>query len=152
MYYGGVVIHINNIFSLLTMVFVCRVREITRHYDQTVWDIEEPFHVSYMELSELNKDCVEYLYEADTFGCLMECVCHLCPWHEWQQRKKKWYRHKIFKSEKPRKRWQFLTPNIVPVLISKSLVQESQKPKRLNITEINSAKINGRHTNSTVGL
>lgn len=140
---------LKNLISYIPPNQLIRVREITRHYDQTVWDIEEPFHVSYTELSELNKESVEYLYEADPYGCLMECVCNLCPWHEWQQRKKKWYRHKIFKSEKPKKRWQFLTSNIVPVLISKSLVQESQKPKRLNIMEINSAKMNGCHTNST---
>lgn len=138
--------------SSIKTVFFSRVREITRHYDQTVWDIEEPFYVSYIELSELIKENVEYLYEADTFGCLTECVCHLCPWHEWQQRKKKWARHKMFKSEKPRRRWQFLTTNIVPELISKSLVQESQKPKRLNITEIDSSKMNGCHTNLKVGF
>jgi len=55
----------------------------------------------------------------------------------------------MFKHEGTRKRWQFLTPDIVPILMSKSLAPEIQKPKRLNITEINSAKINGHH-NSTV--
>lgn len=103
-----------------------------------------------MELNELNKESIEYLYEADSFGCLTECVCHLCPWHEWQLRKKRWSRHKIFKNERPKKRWEFLTPEIVPVLISKSLVSEVQRPKRLNVTEINSAKMNGHPTNSMV--
>lgn len=134
------------------MISVFRVREITRHYDQTVWDIEEPFHVTYVELTELNKERVEYLYEADSFGCLTECVCQLCPWHEWQQRKKKWSRHKIYKNEEPRKRWQFLTSDIIPLLISKSLEPEVQKPKRLNVTEINSSKMNGHHTNSRVSF
>lgn len=102
-----------------------------------------------MELTELSKDNVEYVYEADSFGCLTECVCQLCPWHEWQQRKKKWGRHKMFKNEGPKKRWQFLTPDIVPVLLSTSLAPEIKKPKRLSITEINSSKINGHH-NPTV--
>jgi len=100
-----------------------------------------------MELSELKKDNVEYVYEADSFGCLTECVCQLCPWHEWQQRKKKWGRHKMFKNEGPRKRWQFLTSDIVPILMSST--PEIQKAKRLNVIEINSAKTNG-HQNSTV--
>ncbi|XP_022165277.1 uncharacterized protein LOC111030193 isoform X2 [Myzus persicae] len=139
---------LKNIITNMHPKKLIRVREITRHYDETVWDIEDPFHVSYLELSELSKDNVEYVYEADSFGCLTECVCQLCPWHEWQQRKKKWGRHKMFKNEGPRKRWQFLTPDIVPVLLSTSLAPEIQKPKRLNITEINSAKINGHH-NST---
>lgn len=125
--------------------FIFRVREITRHYDQTVWDIEDPFYVSYMELSELNKESVEYLYEADSLGCLTECVCHLCPWHEWQQRKKKFGLQKLFKNEQQRKRWQFLTSDIVPVLMSKSTTPEVQKPKRLTVTEINSDKMNGYH-------
>lgn len=146
----GVIKNIYNAFSSLT-IFVSRVREITRHYDQSVWDIEEPFHVSYMELSELNKESVEYLYEADPFGCLTECVCHLCPWHEWQQRKKKWGRHKMFKTEKSRKRWQFLTSDIVPKLISTNFAQDGVKSTRLNITEINSSKMNGCHANSMVG-
>ncbi|XP_060836680.1 uncharacterized protein LOC132919269 [Rhopalosiphum padi] len=136
---------LKNIITNMHPKKLIRVREITRHYDETVWDIEDPFHVSYMELSELSKDSVEYVYEADSFGCLTECVCQLCPWHEWQQRKKKWGRHKMFKNEGPRKRWQFLTPDIVPVLLSASLAPETQKPKRMNVIEINSAKINGHH-------
>lgn len=137
-------------FFYFKIFFISRVREITRHYDQTVWDIEDPFYVSYVELNELIKENVEYLYEADPFGCLTECVCHLCPWHEWKQRKKKWSRHRVLKNEEPRKRWQFLTSDIVPVLISKSLALEVQRPKRLSITDINSTKMNGHHTNSTV--
>lgn len=82
---------------------------------------------------------------------MTECVCYLCPWHEWQQRKKKWEHFKLFKNKESKKRWKLLTSDIVPVLISKSLLFEGQKPKRLNITEINSAKMNGHHTNhSTV--
>ncbi|XP_001946926.1 uncharacterized protein LOC100166175 isoform X1 [Acyrthosiphon pisum] len=141
---------LKNIITNMHPKKLIRVREITRHYDETVWDIEDPFHVSYMELSELIKDNVEYVYEADSFGCLTECVCQLCPWHEWQQRKKKWGRHKMFKNEGARKRWQFLTPDIVPVLMSKSLAPEIQKPKRLNVTEINSAKINGHHNSTKI--
>uniref|UniRef100_A0A2H8TY47 Sperm-associated antigen 1 n=1 Tax=Melanaphis sacchari TaxID=742174 RepID=A0A2H8TY47_9HEMI len=80
---------LKNIITNMNPKKLIRVREITRHYDESVWDIEDPFHVSYMELSELIKDNVEYVYEADSFGCLTECVCQLCPWHEWQQRKKK---------------------------------------------------------------
>lgn len=134
----------------ITNFFDFRVREISRHYDQTVWDIEDPFYVSHAELTELNKESVEYLYEADSFGCLNECVCHLCPWHEWQQRKKKWGRFKMLKIEGTRKRWQFLTSDCVPIIKSKSSVSEVQKPKRLSVTEINSAKTNGLHTSSTV--
>jgi hypothetical protein len=74
----------------------------------------------------------------------------LCPWHEWQERKKKWIRHKMLKNEGTRKRWQFLVPDIVPESISKSSIPEFKKPKRLNITDINSAKTNGHHENSTV--
>lgn len=99
-------------------MIIFRVREITRHYDQTVWDIEDPFYVSHIELNELNKERVEYLFEADSFGCLTECVCNLCPWYEWQLRKIKWGRRKVFKNEEPRKRWQLLTSDIVPVLKS----------------------------------
>lgn len=106
--------------------------------------------MSYGELSELKKENVEYLYEADPYGCLTECVCHLCPWHEWQARKKKWNRHKMLKNEGTRKRWQFLVHDTVPELISKSRTPEFQLPKRLNIIEINSAKMNGHHNNSTV--
>lgn len=105
-----------------------------------------------MELNELNKEYVEYLYEADSSGCLTKCVCNLCPWHEWQQRKKKWSCHKMFKNETPRKRWELLTSNIIPLLQSKSLTPEIQKPKRLNIVDVNSAKMNGHNTNSTVRL
>lgn len=116
-----------------------------------MWDIEDPFHVSYVELSELNKESVEYLYEADSFGCLTECVCNLCPWHEWQQRKKKWGRHKMLKTEGPRKRWQLLTSDILPAMMSKSLAPELSRPKRLSITEINSTKTSGHHhTDTTV--
>uniref|UniRef100_A0A2S2Q9I5 Sperm-associated antigen 1 n=1 Tax=Sipha flava TaxID=143950 RepID=A0A2S2Q9I5_9HEMI len=140
---------LKNIISNLPPQKLIRVREITRHYDQSVWDIEEPFRVSHGELSELNKENVEYLYEADPYGCLTECVCHLCPWHEWQERKKKWIRHKMLKNEGTRKRWQFLVPDIVPESISKSSIPEFKKPKRLNITDINSAKTNGHHENST---
>lgn len=132
------------------MGLVPRVREITRHYDQSVWDIEDPFRVSYMELSELNKEKIEYLYEADIFGCLTECVCNLCPSYEWQLRKKHWSRFKILKNKEPRKRWQCLTPDIVSALISKSILPEVQKPKRLNVIEIDSSKMNGHHTDSTV--
>lgn len=89
------------------------------------------------------------MYEADSFGCLTECVCQLCPWHEWQQRKKKLGRLKMYKNKESRKRWQFLTSDIVPVLMSTSLALETQKPKRLIITDTKSAKINGHH-NSTV--
>lgn len=127
-----------------------RVREITRHYDGSVWDIEDIFYVSYMELSELIKDKIEHVYEADSIGCIAHCVCDLCPWHEWLQRHKKWGRHKMFKNEVPRKRWQFLTPDIVPKLLSMSLTLETQKPKRLNVTEINSAKINGHHNSMKI--
>lgn len=135
------------IFSYITH-YISRVREITRHYDQTVWDIEDPFHVSFVELHELNKEKVEYLYEADSLGCLTECVCHLCPWHEWKQRKKKWSRYRVLKNEEPRKRWQLLTPDIVPVLISKSLPLplDVHRPKRLSIIDIDSTKTNGHHT------
>ncbi|VVC28477.1 RNA-polymerase II-associated protein 3-like, C-terminal domain,Tetratricopeptide repeat,Tetratricopeptide [Cinara cedri] len=131
-----------------------RVREITRHYDETVWDIEDPFRVSYPELSELKKERVEYLYEADSFGCLTECVCHLCPWHEWQQRKKKLTsRHRTFKNDGQRKRWEFLTSNNLPILVSNSVLPDLKRPKRLNVIEINSAKMNGHgHTNTTVKL
>lgn len=136
---------------LIYLLFFSRVREITRHYDQTVWDIEDPFYVSYMELSELNRQNVEYLYEDNSSGCMTECICHLCPWHEWQQRKKIFGHIKSFKLIGQKKRWKLLTSDIVPVLISKSLVPEGQKPKRLNVTEINSVKINGHRTNySTV--
>lgn len=106
--------------------------------------------MTHVELYELNKEHVEYLYEADPFGCLTECVCNLCPWYEWQLRKKKWGRHKVFKKEEPRKRWQLLTLDIVPILQSKSLALEVQRPKRLNITDINPAKMNGHHGNSMV--
>lgn len=132
------------------MLFLSRVREITRHYDGSVWDIEDIFHVSYMELSELIKDKIEHVYEADSIGCIAYCVCDLCPWHEWLQRHKKWGRHKMFKNEVPKKRWQFLTPDIVPKLLSTSLTLETQKPKRLNVTEINSAKINGHHKSTVL--
>lgn len=124
--------------------FISRVREITRHYDKTVWDIEDVFRVSYPELAELKKERVEYLYEADSLGCLVECVCHVCPWHEWQQRKKRLMsRHKVFKNEGQRKRWQFLTSENVSTLVSNSLISEVQRPKRLNVTEINSTMMNG---------
>lgn len=129
---------------------VSRVREITRHYDQTIWDIEAPFHVSYMELSELNKEKVEYLYEADVFGCLTECICNLCPSHEWALRKKKMSFFKLLKNKETRKRWQILTLDVVSALISESLVPEVQKPKRLNVIEIDSSKMNGHHTDSMV--
>lgn len=131
--------------------FISRVREISRHYDQSVWDIEDPFHVSYLELAELNKESVEYLYEADSLGCLTECVCNLCPWHEWQLRKKRWGRHKMLKTEGPRKRWQFLTSDIVPVLISKTQSSDDvQRPKRLNITDVDNSKINNKYIDSMV--
>lgn len=103
-----------------------------------------------MELSELNKENVEYLYEADSMGCLTKCVCNLCPWHEWQLRKRKFGHQKVFKSEHQKKRWQFLTSDVVPILMSKSSTQEIHKPKRLVVTEINSAKMNGYPTKSKV--
>lgn len=98
----------------------------------------------------MNKEKVEYLYEADTFGCLTECVCNLCPSHELALRKKHWSRFKILKNKEQRKRWQFLTTDIVSALASKSLVPVVQKPKRLNVIEIDSSKMNGHHTDSTV--
>ncbi|XP_050433292.1 RNA polymerase II-associated protein 3-like [Adelges cooleyi] len=138
---------LRNIISNIPKKNLIRVREITRHYDESVWDIEDPFCVSYMELPELNKEQTEYLYEADPMGCLTECVCHLCPWHEWKQRKKKWGRYKI---EQQRKRWQLLTQSAVAELSSesKSSVQETKVPKRMTVTEVCSAEMNG-HSNST---
>lgn len=56
----------------------------------------------------------------------------------------------MLKNEGTRKRWQFLVPDIVPESIFKSRVPEFQKPKRLNIIDISSAKTNGHHNNSMV--
>lgn len=100
----------------------------------------------------MKKERVEYLYESDSLGCITDCFCNLCPWYEWQQRKKKWMsRNRILKMGGIRKRWQFLTSDNLPILVSNSVASEVQKPMRINVTEINSAKMNGHgHTNSTV--
>ncbi|XP_050540522.1 RNA polymerase II-associated protein 3 [Daktulosphaira vitifoliae] len=142
---------LKNLISNIPKQNLIRVREITRHYDQTVWDIEDPFFISYSELKELNKEQTEYIYEANTMGCLTECICNLCPYHEWMQRRKKWYRNKIIKNEQQRKRWQLLTPEAVVTLMSesKSKLHDTKVPKRMTVTEVNSTEMNG-HISSTV--